>query len=206
MGGRMRTTISPPKALKTSAPAKTNPISRFKNITLSPLFLVAKPPLSDRRRDAPDSARAWPLANSKRATGRLRRHRQNLHPSAFVARRLEPQKCRQGPWARGQRAGAMAARPENLNRPEAGRVERRSRPRRRLHPHPAAMPFDGLLAECESKPVPGVLFSVQRLKPLVRVAHFECAPGCVGVVSLNVALHPRFHSTQVRPPGARPPS
>lgn len=40
-------------------------------------------------------------------------------------------------------------------------VERRPRPRRRLHPHPAAVPLDGLPAECESQPAAGVFSSVQ---------------------------------------------
>src|ERR1035441_6327485 len=43
-------------------------------------------------------------------------------------------------------------------------IECRSRPERRFDPHTAAMPLDGLLAECESKSVAGVFFSMQALK------------------------------------------
>src|ERR1035438_477919 len=43
-------------------------------------------------------------------------------------------------------------------------IECRSRPRRRLHPHSAAVPLDGPLAVCETQSVPGVFLSVQALK------------------------------------------
>jgi hypothetical protein len=43
-------------------------------------------------------------------------------------------------------------------------IKRRSRSRRRLDPHSAAMPLDGLLAECQPKSVPGVFFAVQAFK------------------------------------------
>src|ERR1035438_159718 len=43
-------------------------------------------------------------------------------------------------------------------------IECRSRPRRRVQPHSAAMPLDGFLAKRESKSVPGVFPPVQALK------------------------------------------
>ena len=43
-------------------------------------------------------------------------------------------------------------------------MEYRSRPWRRFHPYPAALPLDGFLAECKAESVPGVLSTVQALE------------------------------------------
>jgi len=73
-------------------------------------------------------------------------------------------------------------------------IERRSRPKRRLHPHAAAVPLDGLPAECESKSVPRVFFPVQALE------HAEYAAVERRVNTKTVVAH-REDTFEVRPPG-----
>src|SRR5579872_1277718 len=76
----------------------------------------------------------------------------------------------------------------------------RSRPRRRLHPYPAAMPLDSLLAECQSKPVPGVVFSVQALKR-PEYSSLECRVYAGAIVlhrKYPIGIHPAARNVNSR--------
>src|ERR1700693_566146 len=69
-------------------------------------------------------------------------------------------------------------------------VENRPRPRRGLYPHPAAVPFNRLPAECQAESVPGKLFPVQTLK------HSEDSLVKCGVDTGTIVLH-RNHPLEV---------
>lgn len=74
----------------------------------------------------------------------------------------------------------------NVKPDRQSETERRSRAEGRFHPHSAAMPLDGPLAECESKSIPGVFFAVLALRD-AEYSRLEC-----GVDTWTIVLHREY--------------